>query len=123
MRTGFNPGRFLLVGLALYVAATLHRGIWLNTVCKTMLFMVGLAKPCAFDGWVSKTITMDVVEAPPVGGERSNSLTQVEHANIDNMSELAVLKFPLLGTEHFQLQLYMRDVVVQLPEDSRDFLE
>ena len=98
MRTGFNPGLFFLVGLALYVAATLHRGMWLNTVCKTMLFMVGLAKPCAFDGRVSKTITMDVVEqqqnhhngccgTPPVGGERSNSLTQVEHANVDDMSE------------------------------------
>ena len=87
MRTGFNPGHFLLVGLALYVAATLHSGMWLDTVCKTMLLMVGLAKPCAFDGRVSKTITMDVVEALPVGGERSNSLTQVEHANIDYMEK------------------------------------
>ena len=34
-----------------------------------------------------------------------------------------MLKFPLLGTEHFQLQLYMCNVVVQLPEDSRDFPE
>ena len=56
MRTGVTPGHFLPVGSAMYVAATLHSGVLLDTVCKTMLFMVGLAKPCAFDGRVSKTI-------------------------------------------------------------------
>ena len=75
MRTGFNPGHFLLVGLALYVATTLHSQMWLDTVCKAMLFMVGLAKPCAFDSLVSKTITRKVVKAPPVRGVRNNVLT------------------------------------------------
>ena len=44
------------VRFALCVAATFPSRVLFSNACKTLLLMVGLAKLCAFDGGVSKTI-------------------------------------------------------------------